>query len=140
MMNQETIRYLESLYKLPYRFGGDEPFRGFDCSGLVMEGLKAAGMPLPSADMTSQQLHDFFSFEGIKGIMGPGSLCFYGESNKNVSHVTIMINTWQCIGANGGHSSTDTLSAAILKKAFIKLRPFDYRKDLIGIYMPRYRS
>lgn len=136
-MNNETLAYLESFYGTPYIYSGSN-FNGIDCSGLVFEVLKSAGMTLPAADMNAQMLHDHFAINGLKGVMGPGALCFYGTDLKSIRHVTIMVNANQVASASGGDSKTTTVEIANAKNAFVKLRRFDYRKDLMAIHMPRY--
>lgn len=140
MLNYESQLYLMSFLGVPYRWGGSNPISGLDCSGLCQEILMAAGIDLPG-DQSAQAFFDHFSKpENSTQQKAAGALCFYGKGPKNVSHMTMMINSWQCIGANGGGSSTTSLDAAIKQDAFIKMRPHDYRRDLIGVYMPRYRE
>jgi cell wall-associated NlpC family hydrolase len=137
-MNIESaLDYIKSFYLVPYKWGGDD-FTGIDCSGLALEYLKAVGITLPASDMTAQSLHDFLLISSYKSVIGPGALAFYGKSDKEISHVTILDSTTHCIGANGGNSNCLTLDDAKKYNAFVKLRPIEYRQDLVSILMPRY--
>jgi cell wall-associated NlpC family hydrolase len=129
--------YAKSFIGTPYRWGGDDPILGFDCSGFVQECLASVGMD-PSGDQSAQALYNFFAQAGVSDMNGPGALAFYGKSKFEITHVVLMVNEWQGIGANGGGSKTVDLGSAAASNAFIKIRPVDYRKDLVAILMPKY--
>jgi hypothetical protein len=40
------------------------------------------------------------------------------------------------INAGGGGSKTLTIKDAAAQNAFVKIRPFDYRKDIVAILRP----
>ena len=108
----------------PYLWMGDNPLQGFDCSGLVIEGLRAVGIIDRKADFASFQLAEMWpATTDIK----PGCLVFWKRGDR-IGHVEIV---WQrledgtvlTIGASGGGSKTDGLQDAIDSDAFIKIRP-----------------
>lgn len=129
--------YLISFVGTPYRWGGDDPIDGFDCSGFVQEALAAMGED-PPQDQTAQALYNYFITYGRPKTMGLGALVFYGKSVKEITHITMMVNDWQTIGADGGGSKTVDLASAARMNAFIKIRPYDYRTDVVAIIMPNY--
>ncbi len=69
----------------PYRWGGNDPLAGFDCSGLVIEGLKAAGV-LPrvgdwsAAALYETALRDYPRLNDVRSIP-PGALLFWNRGN-----------------------------------------------------------
>ena len=112
---------------LPYRWGGDNPLAGFDCSGLVLEGLKAVGLFPRSEDSSAHDLvHVHFpSRHRVEGDLQPGDLVFWGQ--PRITHVEIV---WRrigdmvlTIGASGGGSATTSPDAAIEQDAYCKIRP-----------------
>jgi cell wall-associated NlpC family hydrolase len=123
--------YLMSFIGLPYFYGGNNPLTGFDCSGLVCEGLRAHG--LLYADMTAQGLYDFFISKGKRSQLAMDSLLFFGESRSKITHVSIALNEHTMIEAGGGNETTTTLSAAKAANAFVRVRPITYRKDLVAV-------
>lgn len=137
-MNAETIAYAFSLIGIPYKWGGSNPISGFDCSGFVQEVLASCGMA-PKGDQNAQGIYDHFEPISIRGLMGPGALLFYGASPDHIEHIALGVNLSQAIGANGGRSTTINSHEADIANAFIKLRPYDYRKDLVAILMPKYK-
>ena len=44
MSQKAVLDYAYSFLGTPYRWGGDDPLTGIDCSGLALEVLKAAGI------------------------------------------------------------------------------------------------
>ena len=54
---KKLVDYALSFTKIPYRWAGDDPMAGFDCSGYLQEVLASVGMD-PRGDQTSQALHD----------------------------------------------------------------------------------
>lgn len=110
-----------ALYE-PYRWGGDDPIWGFDCSGLVIEGLKAAGRFPRDADDTAAGLST--RYPETQGAAAPGHLLFWG---KPIIHVEVV---WDIIdgepftiGASGGGSNTRAAEDAARFNAYVKIRP-----------------
>lgn len=132
--------YAMQMVGLPYRWGGDDPIKGFDCSGLAQELLAALNMD-PPGDQSAQALYDYFSRPGFNveaRVLGCGSLCFYGKDLKSITHVAIMLNETTIIEAGAGGSTTHTIDDAEKQNAYVRLRRFDRRKDLVAVVMPNY--
>ena len=109
----------------PYRWGGDDPVAGFDCSGLVIEGLKSVGVLPKIGDWTAEGLSVYFKNRETKKAK-PGCLLFYNR-NHRVGHVTIVwadiAGRLLALGASGGGSRIKTREDAIEHNAYIKVRP-----------------
>lgn len=124
MTKREAAMWVwEQQLNQPYRWMGNDPNEGFDCSGLVIEGLKAVGLVSRKDDFTSWQLADLWP---PALTIQPGVLLFWNRG-KRIGHVEIV---WQVIddmvltiGASGGGSKTDTLQEAIDSDAYVKIRP-----------------
>jgi cell wall-associated NlpC family hydrolase len=134
---KHLYNYALSLVGVPYRWGGSNPISGFDCSGLVQEILAAGGYDIPG-DQNAQAFHDHFVKTGTPNVLGLGALVFYGTSVKEINHIQFMLSDKLAIGANGGGSKTVNASEADKASAFVKVRPYDYRKDIVAIVMPKY--
>ena len=135
----ETYAY--SFLGTPYRWGGDDPIAGIDCSGLAIEILKAAGLYKGHYDTTAQGLYTDMLFTKKAGLTKlPDSLClaFYGKSDKEISHVGICVSPTHMIEAGGGGSKVVDEKSAAAANAFVRIRPIDSRSDLVGILQPIY--
>lgn len=84
----------------PYRWGGEEEHKGFDCSGLAQWAYRAAGISIPR---TAQEQFDASARHN--GQPKPGELIFFGTSPSNVTHVEIVAGNGQMIGAD--HTGTN---------------------------------
>lgn len=118
----------------PYMWGGDDPLAGFDCSGLAIELLQAAGVLPPKYDTTAQGL--FLRCRGTDGIVTTadfGYLAFYGANEEKITHVAFCMDNYFMLEAGGGGSETLTIEDAIKQNAYIRLRPIRSRKDLVAI-------
>jgi cell wall-associated NlpC family hydrolase len=136
------VIYAFSFVGIHYRWGGNTP-DGFDCSGYVVEILKASGFLKSNVDLTSQDLYDLLSASSLgtslsKGLIQAGAISFYGTSKKNIVHVGFVVDSKSMISAAGGNDQVKTKEEALLAQAFVKLRPINYRKDLVDVIMPRY--
>jgi hypothetical protein len=147
MENHEMIHNLKlarevamSLHGLPYRWGGDDPTEGFDCSGFVIEILKSVGILPRSGDWTAQGLYDKFKDYPRTG-PHLGCLAFWWNSRKTkIIHVEFCIDTERTIGASGGGSKTTSFEAASQANAFIKIRPIDkFHIRLASHYLDPFR-
>jgi len=135
-MGSLIVRYAFTFVGLPYRWGGDDPILGMDCSGLALEVLAAFGFKHP--DMTAAGLYIWCKTSRFREEIRPGSLVFFGKSG-NISHVGIAVNSDLMIEAGGGGSSTTSLEAAAKENAYVRLRPIRSRPDFVGAYYPPYR-
>lgn len=131
------VEYAKTFLGKAYIYGGDDPILGFDCSGLVIECLKSVGIA-PIKDSSAQELFTLFKAQGIISAIGAGALCFYGKSTNQISHVALMVNDNQIIEAGSGTSQTLTAQDAAKQNAFIRIRPYNHRKDLVEVIMPNY--
>jgi len=114
-----------SLLNEPYRWMGSDPLQGFDCSGFVIEGLKAAGILPREGDWTAAQLAARFPTVAPNAV-GPGCLVFWIRGGT-IGHVEVVYavlgDTVFTIGASGGGSTTTSEQAAADADAYVKIRP-----------------
>jgi hypothetical protein len=114
------------LINLPYRWGGNDPMEGFDCSGLVIEILQSAGLFPRNKDTTAHGLSLLFPETEV---IGPGVLVFYDwNSDKRFDHVEMVIaidedGELYTIGASDGDDRTTTVTNAQMQDAYVKIRP-----------------
>ena len=124
-----AVWYLKRFIGLPYRWGGDDPIEGFDCSGLVHEVLQGVGKEQRGLDSTAENLYLSHKSNTVdKGYAG----CFVfwyiqWQGEERIAHVEMMIDDKFCIGASGGGSKVNSLDDAVRENAFIKMNPINYR-------------
>jgi cell wall-associated NlpC family hydrolase len=131
---------LLSYLHISYIWGGQSR-SGLDCSGLVGVWWVEIGFREKGFDTTADKLFDGYRSGALPGrkLDNPefGALAFYG-SGTNAGHVAVCYDDVTVIGANGGSKSMDTPAKARVKGACVRLDKVDYRKDLLGIWMPSY--
>lgn len=135
-MGNLIVQYAMRFVGLPYRWGGDDPMAGFDCSGFVLEVLAAFGFKLP--DQNAASLYVWCKTNNYRNEVRAGSLAFFGKDG-DITHVGLCINTDLMIEAGGGGSQTVDLEAAVKQNAYLRVRPIRSRKDFVGAYYPPYR-
>lgn len=139
MTKEDFKRVMLSFLHQPYRWGGDDPMAGFDCSGLVQELLAILNLD-PVGDQTADALMKFFLNPALGKIVErdeyeTGCLAFYGVDGR-ITHVAMMFDPWTILEAGGGGSKTLTLQDAINQNAYVRLRPVTRRKDLVCVIRP----
>jgi len=131
------IEYAKHFIGVPYKWGGST-HDGIDCSGLVQEILMSVGLD-PDGDQSAQALYDAFANKSLRSLArGPGALCFYGKDNHSITHVAFMIDEYRIIEAGGGGHLTLNRQDAERDNAFVRVRLYNRRKDLVEIVMPEY--
>ena len=109
------------LVDVPYRYGGNTPKGGFDCSGLIMYVYnKSAGIKLPR---TIQQM----SAQGIgieSGPPAPGDLVFFNTTGEKYSHAGIYVGQGRFVHAPsaGGTVRLDYITAPYWAAKFTEAR------------------
>lgn len=117
----------ESFINLPYIWRGDD-FAGVDCSGLVLEGLKATGIVPRDFDTTADGLLTQ-TFKDATRITNQnhfrrGALVFWGSPVRHVEIVwAVFPGLVLTLGASGGGSATVDRAAAVKSNAYVKVRP-----------------
>jgi hypothetical protein len=119
-----------SFLNVPYRWAGDDPMEGVDCSGLVLEGLKAVGLVPRELDITAdsllRQTFKDYPRETIDRLLRRGMLVFWALPNQPVHHVEIVWATFHdrvlTLGASGGGSRTIDRATAVKQNAYVKIR------------------
>lgn len=100
-----------ALVGTPYRYGGNTPQTGFDCSGLVgYVFLDAAGVALPR---TSSEMGDLRARRLDRDNLQAGDLVFF-EDGRRISHVGIYVGERRFVHApnRGGTVRLDRLDDA----------------------------
>ncbi|EDZ99278.1 NLP/P60 protein [Burkholderia sp. H160] len=110
-----------SLVGVPYRWGGNTPDSGFDCSGLVRYVvLRAASVNLPrtTAEMSGRG-------ESVEpDEIAPGDLIFFNTTGRPHSHVGIYVGKLRFVNApsTGGTVRLDYLTNPYWAKRFDGIR------------------
>lgn len=121
------LKTVESFQNLPYLWGGDDPMSGFDCSGMVVEGLKSIGAIGIHRDYTAEGLWTKFHAQYEVPEASRGCLAFWFNSEGRATHVAVCLSSEVCLTADRGGSSTVGLTEAKKANAFIKIRPTNHR-------------
>jgi len=99
------------LVGTPYRYGGNTPSGGFDCSGLVDYVFRdAAGIALPR---TAAAISKVDAPRVSRQDLRSGDLVFFHHRSRRVSHVGIYVGKGQFVHApnTGGTVRLDALDA-----------------------------
>jgi len=140
---RKFVQYLVKFIGIQYHYGddqfrGDDPIEGFDCSGLVTEGLRAIGELKWNQRFNAQMFYDRYVKDRnlVPNRTKPGCLLFFGTAIDHVSHIAIVLDRNTLLEAGGGSRDTKSKGIAAVRNAFVRLRPITYRRDLIQIADP----
>jgi hypothetical protein len=110
-----------SLVGVPYRWGGNTPDAGFDCSGLVryvVDRAASVNLPRTTGEMSSRG-------ESIEpDEIAPGDLIFFNTTGRPHSHVGIYVGKLRFVNApsTGGTVRLDYLTNPYWAKRFDGIR------------------
>ncbi|UVE16543.1 C40 family peptidase [Pseudomonas sp. LS44] len=111
------------LVGTPYRYGGNTPDGGFDCSGLIGYVYRdAAGIQLP------RSTREMFAMRGSsvsRDALQTGDLVFFATNGgRQVSHAGIYVGEGRFVHApsSGGTVRLDSLSATYWQKTYLDAR------------------
>jgi len=140
MTNRERfLVHCMSFHGIPYLWGGEDPKKGLDCSGLVQHLLSYLKLD-PPGDQTAHDLKNYFTQNGVLVIdymnAGLGCLCFYGSPSK-ITHVSMVLGDGLMIEAGGGGSKTTSVEIAMKQGAKVRIRPINQRSDLVCVIEPK---
>ncbi len=120
---QEIVLYAHGLLGTRYRYGGNHPDSGMDCSGMVSYIVKhVTGRTLPRNAAQIAGATRPVSRSGLQ----PGDLVFFNTSGKKYSHMGIYIGDGRFIHAP---SSGKTIATAELGNSYFAKR-FDGARSL----------
>lgn len=124
--------YLMHFIGKPYIWGGSGAV-GFDCSGLVLEGLWALGI-LPQKDLTAQGIYDALLKSGWRKpfvhVIKTDDVLFFGMDEKHITHVAVAVDEFRMIEAGGGGSKCKTVATST---GMVRVRPIANRSDLVEV-------
>jgi cell wall-associated NlpC family hydrolase len=93
---QDVASHALRFLGVPYRYGGDTPDTGFDCSGLVWRVYhQVAGISLPRQTRAMSEVGGAVPREALQ----PGDLVFFNTLRRPYSHVGIYLGGQRFIHA-----------------------------------------
>ena len=112
------VKIAKSTLGVPYKWGGNSPRQGFDCSGLMSYVHKnASGLNLPRTAAKQRDNSRTISYAQLQ----PGDMLFF-KTSKTSNHVGVYIGDRKFIHApSGGKRVTvATMDSAYWHKRFVK--------------------
>ena len=111
------------LVGTPYRYGGNTPISGFDCSGLIGYVYRdAAGITLPRS---TREMSGMRAPAIPRNALQPGDLLFFATAGgRAVSHAGIYVGEGRFVHApsSGGTVRLDALSSAYWAKSYLNAK------------------
>ncbi|MCK5608300.1 C40 family peptidase [Candidatus Pacearchaeota archaeon] len=122
-----------SLLWIPYMWGGNIPYTGLDCSGMVLIPLKKIDLIPEKTDLSAQGIYDhLINLKFSSCAPQEDCILFFGKSVQRITHIAIAINKTRMIEARGGGRTTNSIKGALRKNAQVDLTKIDRRKDLVA--------
>ena len=95
-VKQQVVSTARQMLGTPYRYGGDSPDSGFDCSGLVWYSYRQAGLAVPRTSKAQYRQARPVSRRHLQ----PGDLIFFRSGRGGfVSHVGIYLGEGEFVHA-----------------------------------------
>lgn len=91
----EVVAAALSQIGTPYRYGGNQPGRGLDCSGLTYFAHRSAGVRIPRTSSEQRQRARPVRVKALK----PGDMVFFGKGGV-VDHVGLMVDRERFVHAS----------------------------------------
>jgi len=104
--HSSVVHYAVQQVGIPYRYGGQHPSQGFDCSGLVYYAYRQAGYSIPRS---SSQQYSSVRHVSLRELRA-GDLLFFRVSPKKVSHVGIYVGNGDFVHAPSSGKSVQISS------------------------------
>ena len=86
-MREEIADYGKKFVGVPYKYAGQSPSTGFDCSGFTYYVMKGFGYSLSPASASQATTGKKVSLDKVL----PGDLLFFGASEKKIQHVALIV-------------------------------------------------
>lgn len=120
LFGQEVVLSASQHIGLPYVWGGEDPNRGFDCSGLIKYTFEEFNITLPHrADL------QFNYGEPVKkDALQPGDVVFFATGGYPIGHVGIYVGERRFIHAprRGRPVSVDSIDGGYYSARFVGAR------------------
>lgn len=120
---EEVLFTALGLVGTPYRYGGNTPDGGFDCSGLIGYVYRgAAGVALPR---TTREMNAMHGLTVKRDALKSGDLLFFATSGgRQVSHAGIYVGEGRFVHApsTGGTVRLDSLSNRYWQKSYLSAK------------------
>lgn len=88
MRRREDIAdYAKKFVGVPYKYAGQSPSSGFDCSGFTSYVMKGFGITLSPASSEQSTTGRKVSLERVL----PGDLVFFGDNSGKIQHVALVV-------------------------------------------------
>jgi cell wall-associated NlpC family hydrolase len=91
----EVVSAALSQVGTPYRYGGNQPGRGLDCSGLTYFAHRTAGVQIPRTSREQRQAARPVKLKALR----PGDMVFFGSGGV-VDHVGLMVDQERFVHAS----------------------------------------
>ncbi|MDH5632847.1 MAG: C40 family peptidase [Gammaproteobacteria bacterium] len=117
-----AAKVAKSMVGKRYRYGGNHPAKGFDCSGLVHYSYGEAGMNVARSTTSQRKATRAITASSMR----IGDLLFFNQEGKKSSHVGIYIGNQQFVHApsSGKKVRIDRLDTPYWRKHWASIRRF----------------
>ncbi len=103
----DVVLYAMGLIGVGYRFGGDNPSSGLDCSGMVDYVFRnSVGVDLPHSAYRMAQMGREVAVDDLQ----PGDLVFFNTTGRPYSHVGIYVGDGRFVHAPSTNGRVKTSS------------------------------
>ena len=120
-VRQRMIDVAKSTLGTPYKWGGNNPRQGFDCSGLMSFVHKNSGLRIPRTTAQQRDRSRTVSYAQLQ----PGDMLFF-KTGKRTNHVGVYIGNRKFIHApsSGKRVTVASMDSSYWFKRFVKFGTF----------------